>query len=184
LTVKPGRESGTATVLFTDLVGSTELMSRMGEVAFDELRQAHFAALRSAIEKVGGEEIKRTGGGVMAVFGSVVDAVGCAVAMQQATDRQTRPGPVPLAIRVGLSVVEVTYEDGDVYGAPVVEAARLVAAAGSGQIVTTGIVKALAGGRVQAGFVDLGPLELKGLPQPVPACEVAWEPLPLGITQP
>jgi class 3 adenylate cyclase len=63
LTVKRGRESGTATVLFTDPVGSTELMSRMGEVAFDELRQAHFAALRSAIEKVGGEEIKRTGDG-------------------------------------------------------------------------------------------------------------------------
>src|SRR5258705_12951609 len=100
--------------------------------------------------------------------------------MQQATDRQARSGPVPWAIRVGLSVGEVTFEDGDVFGPPVVEAARLVSAAGSGQIVTTGIVKALAGGRVETGFVDLGPLALKGMPQPVPACEVAWEPLPVS----
>jgi predicted ATPase len=165
-------------VLFTDLVGSTELMTQVGEAAYDELRRAHFAALQAAIQRTGGEEIKNTGDGVMAAFGSVVDAIRCAVAMQQATDRQARSGPALLAIRVGLSVGEVTFEDGDVFGAPVVEAARLVAAAAAGQILTTAITRALAGSRVEAGFADLGALELKGLPQPVSACEVAWEPLP------
>jgi class 3 adenylate cyclase len=165
-------------VLFTDLVGSTDLMARLGEAAYDDLRRPHFAALAQAIERTGGEEIKNTGDGVMATFGSVVDAIGCAVAMQQATERQARTAEAPLAIRVGLSVGEVTFEADDVFGVPVVEAARLVAAAAGGQIVTTVIAKALAAGRAEADFVDLGLLELKGLPQAVAACEVLWEPLP------
>ncbi len=175
--MRSGRGSGTATVLFTDLVESTDLMIQVGEAAFDDLRRAHFGALRAAIERFGGEEIKNTGDGVMAVFGSVVDAVHCAVAMQQATARQAHSGSAPLAIRVGLSVGEVTFEDGDVFGAPVVEAARLVSAAAPGQILTTAIARALAGGRVEAGFVELGALKLKGLPE-VSACELAWGPRP------
>jgi class 3 adenylate cyclase len=136
--VKEGRASGTVTVLFTDLVGSTALMAGLGAEAFDRIRQAHFAALRQAIDRHGGEEIKNTGDGLMATFASVADAVRCAVAMQQATHRQARrAGVVPVAIRVGLSVGDVTFEDGDVFGAPVVEAARLVAAAGPDEILTT-----------------------------------------------
>ena len=176
--MRRGRSSGTATVLFTDLVGSTDLMAQVGEAAFDELRGSHFAALRGAIESAGGEEIKNTGDGLMAVFASVVDAIHCAVAMQQATDRQARAGPTPLAIRVGISVGEVTFEDNDVFGTPVVEAARLVAAAATGQILTTTITRVLAGSRVEAALVDVGALTLKGLPEPVSVCEVAWEPLP------
>ncbi len=88
-------------MLFTDLVGSTDLMTQVGEPAFDELRRAHFAALRAAIERTGGEEVKNTGDGVMAVFNSAAEAVDCAVAMQHAADRQARTGPAPLAIRVG-----------------------------------------------------------------------------------
>jgi class 3 adenylate cyclase/tetratricopeptide (TPR) repeat protein len=176
--VRGGRSSGTVTVLFTDLVGSTDLLSHLGETTFDDLRRAHFAALREAIERSGGEEVKTLGDGVLAIFGSAADAVTCAVAMQQAADRQARDAPAALAIRVGLALGDVSFEEGDVFGAPVVEAARLVAAAGSGQILTTSVVPVVAGGRSEACFTDLGPLELKGLPQPVGVCEVAWEPLP------
>jgi class 3 adenylate cyclase len=70
-----------AAVLFTDLVGSTDLMTSVGEGAYDELRRAHFAALRHALERAGGEEVKNTGDGVMATFGSVVDAIGGAVTL-------------------------------------------------------------------------------------------------------
>jgi class 3 adenylate cyclase/DNA-binding SARP family transcriptional activator len=164
-------------VLFTDLVGSTDLMTEVGEAAFDELRRAHFAALRRAIDSHDGRQIKNTGDGVMVVFGSVVDAIRCAVEMQRATERQSRTQRGSLAIRVGLSLGEVTFEDDDVFGAPVVEAARLVATAGTGKIVTTTIVRALAAGRAEATFADLGTLQLKGLPQPVEACEVHWEPV-------
>jgi adenylate cyclase len=175
--MRSGRASGTATVLFTDLVGSTDLMTQVGETAFDKLRRAHFAALRHTIDSNGGQEIKNTGDGVMVVFGSVVDAIRCAVEMQQATARQSRSGGPALAIRAGLSIGEVTFEDDDVFGAPVVEAARLVATAGDGKILTTTIARTLAAGRAEAKFADLGDLELKGLPQPVGACEVLWEPL-------
>jgi class 3 adenylate cyclase/tetratricopeptide (TPR) repeat protein len=170
-----------AAVLFTDLVGSTELLSRLGEAAFDGVRRAHFAALRDHIGLRGGAEVKTTGDGLLATFPSAADAVGCAVAMQQAVEVHGRAAGVPLAIRVGVSLGDVSFEDGDVFGTPVVEAARLVALARGGQILATSLVRAVAGGRTDAHFADLGCLELKGLPMPVATCEVAWEPLPTAV---
>ena len=169
-----------AAVLFTDLVGSTELLSRLGEAAYDGLRRAHFAALREAIARSGGVEVKTTGDGLLATFSAAADAVACAVAMQQAVDVHSRTAGARLAIRVGVSVGDVSFEDGDVFGTPVVEAARLVAAAGGGHILATSVVRAIAGGRCTAPFTDVGCLELKGLPVPVAACEVTWEPLPVS----
>ncbi len=167
-----------AAVLFTDLVGSTELMARLGDTAFDELRGEHFTRLREAVERYHGDEVKNTGDGVLVTFASVVDALSCSVAMQQATERHARAASTPLALRVGLAIGEVGFEDSDVFGTPVVEAARLVAAARPGQILTTTIVRMMAGSRVEACFTELGALDLKGFPDPVPACEVAWSPLP------
>jgi predicted ATPase len=69
----------------------------------------------------------------------------------------------------------VAVEDGDVFGTPVVEAARLVAAATGGQILTTGLVRTMAGSRARTRFADLGQLQLKGLPHPVPICEAVWK---------
>jgi class 3 adenylate cyclase len=172
-----GRQSDTATVLFTDIVSSTELLSRLGEAAFDGLRRAHFAALREAITRARGTEVKTTGDGLLATFPSAADAIGCAVRMQQAVEVHSRTVGIPLAIRVGLALGDVCFEDGDVFGTPLVEAARLVAAAGAGQILATAVVRLVAGGRSTANFTDLGPFQLKGLPEPVPVCEVAWEPL-------
>jgi class 3 adenylate cyclase/tetratricopeptide (TPR) repeat protein len=168
--------SGLVAVLFTDLVGSTELMWQLGDRAFDELRRAHFAALGRAVAAHGGEEVKNTGDGIMAVFPSAAEAVEAAVAMQQAAARQANNRPV--AIRVGVAVGDATLEGGDYFGTPVVEAARLVAAARPGQILATAVVRTLAGNRCTVAFTDLAPFELKGLPAPVPACDVAWEQLP------
>jgi class 3 adenylate cyclase len=173
--VRPARNSGTATVLFTDLVGSTELMARLGDVRYDEVRRDYFARLRQAITAAGGDEVKSTGDGIMAAFTSAVDALSCAVAMQQAVSRQDERTGVPMEIRVGLSLGEVTFEPDDVYGTAVVEAARLVAMAYGGQILATSLLRAVVGTRSPARFLDLGSLELKGLPEPVPACEVLWE---------
>src|SRR5258708_1966993 len=77
---------GMADALCTAWVGPTELLSRLGEAAFDGLRRAHFAALREAIARTGGAEVKTTGDGLLATFPSAADAVSCAVAMQQAVD--------------------------------------------------------------------------------------------------
>jgi class 3 adenylate cyclase/tetratricopeptide (TPR) repeat protein len=171
---------GVLCVVFTDLVGSTELMTRLGDVAFDTLRAEHFAQLREVIAGAGGTEVKNTGDGLLATFTSAVEALAAAVRIQQATDRQGRSAGVPMAVRVGLALGEVGAEDGDVFGTPVVEAARLVAAAHPGQILATALVRAVAGTRTGVLFTDVGSLELKGLSDPVPVCDVGWEPLDAG----
>jgi class 3 adenylate cyclase/tetratricopeptide (TPR) repeat protein len=171
------RSSGTATVLFTDLVGSTELMAQLGDAVFDDLRGEHFIRLREAFSACRGVEVKTTGDGMLVTFTSAVDALAAAVAAQQATDRHARSGGVALSLRVGLALGEVAMEGADVFGTPVVEAARLVAVARPGQILCSALVRAVAGSRAGVNFTDVGSLELKGLPDPVAACQVAWEPL-------
>ncbi len=173
----------TITVVFTDLVGSTELASRLGPVATDELRRVHFGLLRDAVAATGGSEVKNLGDGLMLVYPSLVRALDGAVAMQQIIDGHNREAAEPLGVRVGLSNGDVVEEDGDYFGEPVVEAARLCAKAGGGQIVTTAVVQMLAR-RSGHRFAPLGALELKGLPDPVDACEVVWEPAPTAAQVP
>ncbi|HKN90605.1 MAG TPA: AAA family ATPase, partial [Acidimicrobiia bacterium] len=147
--------------------------------------RTHFAALRRAIQRTRGEEVKTLGDGVLAIFGSAADAVACAVAMQQAVQRQAVVAQAPLAIRIGIGLGDVNIEEGDVFGTPVVEAARLVDAARPGQILATALVQVVAGGRAGGvRFADVGPVQLKGLPEPVPICEVRWEALPPAVSLP
>ena len=165
----------TVTVIFTDIVGSTELASRLGHDAYERLRQHHFGACRTAIAEHGGSEVKSLGDGLMLCFPSVADAVACAVAMQQASCLSGEGAEHLLQIRVGVSSGEATREGQDLYGPPVVEASRLCAAAASGQILVSDVVRLLARGKGQI-FTPLGELNLKGIADPVVACEVKWEP--------
>ena len=90
----------TVTVAFTDLVGSTELASRVGHDAYELLRRSHFDALRSAVANHNGSEIKTTGDGLMLRFSSTADAVDCAIAIQQSADTRSRQkNTPPLEIR-------------------------------------------------------------------------------------
>ena len=167
----------TATVLFTDLVGSTELRARLGEQAAEELRRKHDRLLAGVVEARRGQVVKGLGDGIMATFSGATDGVGAAVGIQQAIDGHNRSGKgsEPLMVRVGISAGDVTFEEGDCFGTPVIEAARLCAAADGGQILASEMVRWLVRGGEQR-FSPIGSLELKGLPEPVPACEVVWEP--------
>ncbi len=167
----------TITVLFTDLVGSTELASALTSEAADQLRRSHFGALRRAIVPSGGTEVKNLGDGLMVVFPSTSAALSCAVAMVQTVDRENATAPRPLGLRVGLSGGEATREADDFFGDPVVEAARLCARAGAGQILATDAVRVMVGRRTRHEFNRLGAVELKGLPEPVEVLEVVWEPI-------
>jgi class 3 adenylate cyclase/tetratricopeptide (TPR) repeat protein len=168
----------TATILVTDLVGSTELRARLGEEAADQLHRLHDRLLRDAVEAHGGVAVKGLGDGILGSFTGAAEAVACAIAIQQAADSHTRRHPdQALIVRVGLSVGDVTIEeDGDRIGTPVVEASRLCAAARGGQILAAELVRALTRGRGGHEFSVVGELDLKGLPEPVATVEITWEP--------
>ena len=164
-------------ILFTDVVGSTELSQRLSSEAADEVRRGHFSILRQAMAEAGGTEVKNLGDGLMVVFGSASAALACAVAMQQGVERDNRDREHTVGLRVGLSGGEVSREDDDYFGDPVVEAARLCATCESGQILAADIVRAMAGRRSRHQCRSLGDLTLKGLPDPIETVEVLWEPL-------
>jgi class 3 adenylate cyclase/tetratricopeptide (TPR) repeat protein len=164
-------------VLFTDIVGSTELSQRLLAEEADELRLRHFSILRHAVTGAGGTEVKNLGDGLMVVFAAASAALGCSVAMQQGVDQDNRSSQESIGLRVGLSVGEASNVDDDYFGDPVVEAARLCARCESGQILATDLVRAMAGRRNRHRCRSLGELTLKGLPDPIEAVEVAWEPL-------
>lgn len=174
----------TVTILITDLVGSTQLESRVGPIVAEELRDEHFGLLREAVSEAGGREVKNTGDGLMVAFDSAAAAVSCAVSIQQRFERRNRSAAEPLAIKAGLSAGDASTAEGDVFGMPVIEAARLCDRCSAGQILAKEIVAHLAAGRGH-DFKSVGALELKGLPEAMSAVEVRWEPAPVtGIALP
>ncbi len=106
------------TVLFTDLVGSTELASSLSLEAGDEVRNKHFSALRQAVATSGGTEVKNLGDGLMVAFPAASAALTCAVAMQQAVHRDNAGAERTLELRVGLSSGEASREADDFFGGP------------------------------------------------------------------
>ena len=89
--------SRTCTILFTDLVGSTELRGRLGDDAFDARRRGHDRLIGDALARHDGELVKHEGDGVMAVFASAADALSCAISVQQGIGRER--GRVGRAVR-------------------------------------------------------------------------------------
>ncbi len=175
----------TVSVLMTDLVGSTAMATRVGPAAAESLRQEHFGLLRGALDRTGGREVKNLGDGLMVVFASASKALRCAVEMQQAVEGRNRRAEQQLGVRIGVSLGEATAEDGDYFGEPVVESARLCASAEGGQVVVNAVVRQIAGAREGLSFKALGELELKGISEPVPAFELQWEPvIATGIALP
>ncbi len=173
----------TVVILFTDVVGSTALSQSLSPTAGDEVRRGHFSILRQAITETGGTEVKNLGDGLMVVFSSASAALTCGVAMQQAVDQDNRMRVYSVGLRVGLSGGEVTREDDDYFGDPVVEAVRLCAMCESGQVLAADVVRAMAGRRSRHECRSLGALELKGLAEPVETVAVLWEPLGGGKSE-
>ncbi len=168
-----------AVVLFCDVVGSTVLRVGLGDDAADRLNNLVSNAIRTAIEDEGGRVIKGLGDGFMAIFNSSVGAVAAGVEMHitaATTAVQSAlllPG-TEVALRVGISAGEVAEDDGDYFGTPVVEAARLVSAAKSHEVLVSDVVRALVGSRGNHRFELAGEYTLKGLPTPVTCYSVPW----------
>src|SRR5262245_29194500 len=150
---------GPVTVLFTDLVSSTAMLERVGDEQAQRVLRGHRRLLQDALATHGGAELKWLGDGVMAVFPSTADAVRSAVTMQQTAGR--RAAGERLGLRVGLHVGEALREEEDLVGMPVVVARRLCDRAAAGQILCSGLVVELLGGRKAFRFGEVGALELK-----------------------
>ena len=173
--------SKTSTIVLTDVVGSTELRVAIGEERADELRRKHDAMLGEAVVEAGGSVIKGLGDGLLLMFDGAADALTAAVAIQRAAAHHTRRNPQePLRLRVGVAAGDVSVEDGDCFGQPVVVAARLCAEAAAGQILASDLVRMLSGGRGDHSFGERAAFELKGIPDPVDAVTVEWDDVAAG----
>lgn len=167
-------EAGIVTLLFTDIVGSTEMLGRLGDDRYEQARRAHFRLLRDAVTDCGGAEVKTLGDGLMAVFASSVDALTAAATMQRSLTRHNRRADDnAFEVRIGLHVGEPIRDEDDYFGTPVVIAKRLCDSAEGGQIRASRLVADFVGSRGHFDFEDLGPVDLKGI-GPTPACLLAW----------
>ncbi len=159
--------TGTVTFLFTDIVGSTQLLHELGP-DYDAVFTAHQQLLRSAFHAHHGHEVDTQGDAFFVAFQRASDALACAVAAQQALAAYPWPDGHPIEVRMGLHIGEPRIVEGHYVGIDVHRAARVAAAGHGGQIVLSEAVHSLAAGALPAGtsLRDLGRHRLKDLPQP------------------
>jgi class 3 adenylate cyclase len=145
------------TVLFTDIVGSTEQATALGDRAWTELLERHHAIVRQELARFRGREIDTAGDAFFALFEAPAQAVSCASAIVDAVGR------IGMQIRAGVHTGEVELTGGHVRGITVHVGARVVAHAAPNQVVVSSTVRDLvAGSRIE--FDDLGTFALKGVP--------------------
>ena len=131
------------TVMFTDIVDSTGITTRLGDTRMVEMIRAHDALVRRALEQYGGREVKHTGDGIMASFEEVGPAVACACAIQRAFVAFNLGSREKLRVRIGLDVGEPVADSNDLFGATVQMAARLCQDAEPNKVVISANVRAL-----------------------------------------
>lgn len=168
-------DSAFRAILFTDLVGSTDLTQRLGDAAAMSVLRRHDSIVRDAINASGGTEIKHTGDGIMASFRSVVGAVQSAVTIQRAFADAASQGEMPTNVRIGIAAGEPVAEADDLFGAAVQLAARVTARAKPGSILVSAAVRDLALGK-GFQFATASTARLKGFIEPVRMAEVLWQP--------
>jgi class 3 adenylate cyclase len=146
-----------ATVLFTDIVGSTALAGQLGDRQWREILASHDALVLTELERFRGREVKTTGDGVLATFDGPGRALRCARAIRDALQ------PLGLAVRIGVHTGEIEQRGDDVAGIAVHIGQRVCALAGPGEILASSSVPPLvAGSGIE--FTDRGEHELKGVP--------------------
>jgi class 3 adenylate cyclase len=163
------------TIMFTDIVGSTELHGMRGDRRAMDLVRLHDEIIRGALADHSGREIKHTGDGFMAFFRSVSDAVTCGLAIQ---DRIAADGPEAIRVRIGLNAGEPIDHSNQLFGLSVNLASRLCDAAGPGEVLVSDVVRGLAMGK-SFRFEERGDMRFKGFEDPIRvSCAVAASPSP------
>ncbi|HEX2069058.1 MAG TPA: adenylate/guanylate cyclase domain-containing protein, partial [Actinomycetota bacterium] len=155
--------------VFTDIVKSTDLVSAIGDDAWEDLLSWHDLKLRSLFTNHGGEVVHHTGDGFFVAFDEERAALDCAIAIQRALVEHRRSQGFAPQVRIGVHAAEATRRGNDYGGGEVHKAARIAAAAGGGEIV--------ASEETAAGFSSVGEpesLNLKGIAEPVAVVRIDW----------
>src|SRR6266571_4548848 len=160
-----GQSEGTVTIMFTDVEGSTQMLSSRGFTLSHEIMKAYESIIEEKIIEHAGRRIKGLGDGVMVSFGSTRHAVECAIEIQRAIGEYSKHNPErKLKIRIGINTGEVVEEAGDIFGAAVNVAARVAGKARGGQILVSEVVRELVGPVAEMKFGYRGRYKLKGFP--------------------
>jgi class 3 adenylate cyclase/pimeloyl-ACP methyl ester carboxylesterase len=150
-------ETVLATILFTDIVGSTERLAELGDARWRELVERHHALVRQHLSRFRGEEVDTAGDGFFARFDGPIRAVRCAQKISAAMPT------VGLEVRAGLHTGECELVGDKISGLAVNIGARVAALAGAGEVLVSSTVRDLVAGS-DLGFEDRGVAQLKGVP--------------------
>lgn len=168
--------ANSVTLMFTDMVGSTDMTHAIGDAAAQDIIRAHNHIVRTALSHFGGREVKHTGDGIMASFDEPEDAVRAAVDIQQRAALHTeRWARLPLHLRIGMNTGEPIIEENDYFGATVQVAARVCAAAGTGEVWVADATRSLVPPSSDLTFRDHGPHTLKGVSEQITLHQVLWK---------
>jgi class 3 adenylate cyclase len=167
--------TGTVTLLFSDIEGSTRLLRRLG-TAYERVLVEHREVLRAAFAQAGGEEVETRGDSFLVAFPTALAAVQGAVSAQRGLAAHAWEDGVVVRVRMGIHTGEPQVVSDGYVGLDVHRAARIGDAANGGQIVVSGSTRALIGAEVQ--LRDLGEYELDGLAQPERIYQVSAPGLP------
>lgn len=145
-----------ATILFTDIVDSTKHLEQVGDAAWNDTLSRHHEILQFELDRYRGREVKKTGDGILAVFDGPARGVECAASMVR------RVRDVGVEIRAGLHTGEIEVAPGEIHGVAVHLAARIMALAGAGEVLLSGVTRDLLAGAGHS-FESAGRHALKGI---------------------
>ena len=159
--------TGTVTLLFSDIEGSTRLLERLGPASYADALATHREILRSAFVAHDGYEVDTAGDSFFVAFARAADAVAAAGEAQLGLASATWPEGMAVRVRIGVHTGEPVAVASGYVGIDVHRAARIMAAAHGGQVVVSGTTHALLDGSTASQLRDLGPHRLKDLLAPV-----------------
>lgn len=163
------------TIMFTDMVGSTEMTQLLGDDEAMRRLRIHDSIIRTTLDGHEGREVKHTGDGILASFDTVTAGIGASIAMQNAFGLHNEEYvDAAIRIRIGISAGEPVAESNDLFGLTVNLAARICDFADPGSVYVSNAVRELAAGK-QFTFGDPVQVELKGFDQPARLSQVLWD---------
>ena len=159
-------DSAFRAIMFTDMVGSTEMTTQLGDTMAVEVIKAHDAIIRRSLEQHGGSEVKHLGDGILASFDDIPASVACAMEIQEELASYNEISATPIRVRIGIHAGEPVEEGNDLFGSAVQMAARICDIAQADAILVSPKVKD-ACTDVDLEFEPSGSETLRGFSEPV-----------------